>query len=230
VSREGKYVVFWAIYWAISAGLASIPFIAGALAFQFLPYSPDLAYGAWWLSLILIISAGYGAFSIVIGEEAKKKGYRWHLFFWLSIGLTPFLVGVIVTNLTTKTAAASVLPRVCLGCQRQLLPKARYCSACGQQSPLLVEASGSGLNPTDSHIEPRSSESARARNIIGGVGSLLGSLILTTFFLLALNLDVGTGLVNIQDLLYPQAVGIALAILGVILLQRGLKTPKNGNP
>jgi hypothetical protein len=93
----------------------------------------------------------------------------------------------------------------------------------------LVEASGFGLSPTDSQIEPKSSESARERNIIGGVGSLLGSLILTTFFLLALNLDVGIGLVNIQDLLYLQAVGVGLAILGVILLQRGLKTPNNGN-
>lgn len=226
VSLEGKRAVFWGIYWAIAAGAVSLPFIIGALVLQFLPYSTELAYGLWLFSFILLISAGYGAFSLLVGEEAKKRGYPWKLFFWLSIGLSPFLLGVIVSNLPRKIELGSVLPRVCFGCQRPLLPRARFCSACGQLSPLLVEPVSPEVTPLESPLRGMSGNTTRANNIVGGVGALVGSLVVFSLYLLAADLLLDTGGLSMPDLLYMMALGPGLAILGTILLYRGLRGTK----
>ena len=222
--------MFWAIYWAVSAGFFSIPFAAGALALQLLPYSPDLAYASWLLSFILLLCAGYGAVSIVVGQEAAKKGYLWNLFFWLSIGLTPFLMGIIVANLPSKKGNSSVLPRVCIGCQRPLLAEARFCSTCGRHSPLLVEPTEFVIDFGGPYSGKNSADSTRTGNLIGGIGALLGSLILLTFCLIAADLPLGTEELKVQELLYLAALGLGLLILGLILLQRGLKAQKNQVP
>ena len=225
VSREGAIAVFWGIYWAIAAGVVSLPFILGLLVLQLLPYSSELAYGLLLFSLILLISAGYGAFSIVVGEEARRRGYPWNLFFWLSIGLTPFLMGLIVANLPRK-GDESALPRVCFNCQKPLLPEARFCSACGQRSPILVDPTGYDFNTSEPTFQNTNSDSSRTKNIVGGVGALLGSLLLVSLFFLARDFLLVTGEVTLQDLLYLVALGLGLGILGIILLSRGLRRPK----
>ena len=218
--------MFWGIYWSIAAGAVSLPLMIGILVLQFLPYSSDLAYGLLWFSFILLISAGYGAFSIVVGEEAKRRGYPWKVFFWLSIGLTPFFLGLIVANLPRKANIGSPLPRVCISCQKPLLQQARFCSACGQLSPILVDPTGFDFNHTEPPFQNMNSDSTRTKNIVGGVGALLGSLLLVSLYLLAKDFLLVTGEVALQDLLYLVALGLGLGILGIILLRRGLKRPK----
>lgn len=217
--------MFWGIYWAVAAGVVSLPFILGLVVLQLLPYSSELAYGLLLVSLILLISAGYGAFSVVVAEEARKRGYPWTLFFWLSLGLTPFLMGLIVANLPRKGNIESALPKVCINCQKPLLPEVRFCSACGQRSPILVDSTGFEFGLTEQPFQKINSESSRNKNILGGVGALLGSLLLVSLFFLTKDLLLVTGEVTLQDLLYPVALGLGLGILGVILLTRGLKRP-----
>ena len=221
--------MFWGVYWAASAGVAFIPFILGLLVLEFLPYSLDLGYGLWALSLILLMGAGYGAFSISLGEEAKKRGYSWRLYFWLSIGLTPFLVGLIVPNLPKRIEPGSALPRVCIDCQKPLLPEARFCSLCGRVSALLAPPPSPQGFISDFEFAKSKSGSARIANLLGGSGFIIGAIVLTSLFFQSADFtdnDELSVMFGIQGFLPLATTGAGLAVLGVIFLTRGLRLPK----
>lgn len=216
--------MFWVVYRAVAAGVAFVPFIVGVLVLWFLPYSGDLGYGLWTLSFALLISAGYGALSIVIAEEARRRGYSWKLFFWLSIGLTPLLMGLIAPNLSKRATTDLVLPRVCIDCQKPLLPDAKFCSICGRLSPLLAKANyfqpdSSGGGPLIASIV-----SARTSNVLSGIVAILGSITLISLFFLDANVTQGFVVFGIQGFVPLATSGAGLAILGVILLVRALRS------
>ena len=217
--------MFWGIYWVISAGMAFIPYILGVLVSEFLPYSPQLASGLWTISFVLLIVAGYGALAILISEEASKRGYSRKLFFWLSIGLTPALIGLIVPNLARKDQQSLVLPRVCIKCQNHLLPEAKFCSVCGQLSPLVSPVENFQPIATQSSLPKSFPDSPRNRNLVGGVGALLGAMTLISFVFLETVLKLAIGVFGLPGFVPFASSGAGLTILGVILLVRGFRAP-----
>lgn len=218
--------MFWSLYWLLSAGAALLTFVLGVLVIEFLPYSSDLGYGIWTSSFVLLISAGYGALSIVIAEEASKRGYSLKRFFWLSMGLTPILIGLIVPNLPRRVKTELVLQRICIKCQNPLVSEAMFCSVCGQLSQLVALTSNLDVNSDDGKFLNPSKQSPRIGNIIGGSAALLGAITLISLFVIDVNQNSGSDFFGINGFVPLATSGAGLTILGAILLIRGLRAPK----
>ena len=218
--------MFWSLYWLLSAGAALLTFVLGVLVIEFLPYSSDLGYGFWASSFVLLIGAGYGALSIVIAEEASKRGYSLKRFFWLSMGLTPILIGLIVPNLPRRVKTELVLQRICIKCQNPLVSEAMFCSVCGQLSQLVALTSNLDVNSDDGKFLNPSKQSPRIGNITGGSAALLGAITLISLFVIDVNQNSGSDFFGINGFVPLATSGAGLAILGAILLIRGLRAPK----
>jgi len=219
--------VFWGLYWAFSAMAVVIAFTLGFLVVELLPYSTVLGQSLWIGAGLLLVASGYGALSILIAAEGKKKGYSRTLFFWLSIALTPVLVGIILGSLGTRKSTMAVLPRICISCQAPLLDDAIFCSECGQRHP--IPAYRMQVSPPNQLVSGRHKTPVSDRNAAIALGTLasLGVLTLALWLLLASRWLEGTGgqaSLRPQDLLSIGALAGGLIVLAVVLFLRAFRS------
>lgn len=74
--------------------------IPNSIAFQYVLWSYPYQFIVFILGLLTISLA----FSILIADTAKRKGRSWAAFFWLSVLVSPIIMGIIVASLGQQSA------------------------------------------------------------------------------------------------------------------------------